>query len=59
MKRIWRELRVMLQWRFPYLKDEEFTFEEGKKETTLARLAARIKMSRLDFDILLGKLQYY
>lgn len=57
--RSWRELRVMLQRRFPFLKDEEFVFVEGEKEEMMAKLAARIKKSRSDFDLLLGELQHY
>jgi hypothetical protein len=59
MNRSWRELRVMLQRRFPYLKDEEFIFAEGKKEKMLVMLASRTKLSRTDLDLLLAELQSY
>jgi hypothetical protein len=59
INRSWRELRVMLQRRFPFLKDEEFVFEEGNKEKVLAKLAVRLQKSRSDFDLLLGELQRY
>jgi len=49
----------MLQRRFPFLKDEEFVFVEGGKEEMMIKLAARIKKSRSDFDLLLGELQHY
>ena len=59
MNRSWRELRVMLQLRFPFLKDEEFVIDEGNKEPVLAKLAARLHKSRSDFDLLLSELQQY
>lgn len=59
MNRSWRELRVMLQWRFPFLKDEEFTFIEGNKEKMLNKLAERLQKSRSEFDLLLSELQHY
>ncbi|MEK6482111.1 hypothetical protein WJR50_31515 [Catalinimonas sp. 4WD22] len=59
MNRSWRELTVMLKWRYPYLKEKDFTFIEGKKEKMLIKLAVRIKMSRSDLDLLLEELQHY
>ncbi|MDF9796300.1 hypothetical protein OKW21_001563 [Catalinimonas alkaloidigena] len=59
MNRSWRELKVMLKWRYPHLKEKDFAFKEGKKESMLVKLAVRIKMTRSDLDLLLSKLQHY
>lgn len=59
MNRSWRELRVMLKWRFPFLSDEYFTFEEDKNEKMLDKLAARLHKTRSDLDLPLGELQRF
>lgn len=57
--RSWREQKVMLKWRFPDLKDEDFQFEEGQKETMLTRLAEKLQKSRLELEALFAELQLY
>lgn len=49
----------MLKWRFPNLKDEDFEFEEGQKETMLNQLAARIKKSRSELDAIFLEMQLF
>lgn len=57
--RSWREQKVMLKWRFPFLTDDDFAFEEGKKETMLDRLSDRLKKSRMELELLFEELQKY
>lgn len=57
--RSWREQKVMLKWRFPYLNDSDFEFKEGEQETMFQKLAAKLKISRKAMDSLLAELQLY
>jgi hypothetical protein len=57
--RSWREQKVMLMRRFPILNDQDFDFEEGDKETMLARLAAKLEKTKLELEILFAELQRY
>ena len=55
--RSWREIRVMMKWRFPDLSDNDFEITDGDKEGTLDRLAAKIKKTRVELELLLAELQ--
>jgi hypothetical protein len=57
--RSWREQKVMLMRRFPILNDQDFDFEEGDKETMLARLAAKLEKTKLELEIMFAELQRY
>ena len=49
----------MLKWRFPFLTDNDFTFEEGKRESMLDRLSQKLKKSRGELELLFEELQRY
>jgi hypothetical protein len=49
----------MLKRRFPVLDDEDFTFEEGNKETMLKRLEAKLNKSKAELESLFAELQLY
>ena len=55
--RSWREQKVMLKMRFPILKDEDFIFEEGKKESMLAQLGIKLNKSSIELELLFAELQ--
>ena len=57
--RSWREQKVMLKWRYPDLMDEDFQFEEGQKETMLTQLAAKIKKTRQELELIFAEIQLY
>lgn len=57
--RSWREQKVMLKWRFPDLKDEDFAFEAGDKEGMLTKLGAKLNKTRVELESLLAELQRY
>lgn len=57
--RSWREQKVMLKWRFPFLNDADFAFEEGNMENMLDRLAAKLNKTKAELKTLLAELQQY
>jgi hypothetical protein len=57
--RSWREQKIMLKRRFPDLIDEDFHFEEGKKDTMLQRLQQKLNKSASELEALFAELQLY
>jgi len=57
--RSWREQKVMLRMRFPFLRDEDFFYEPGDRESMLKRLEAKLNKSRLELESLFAELQRY
>jgi hypothetical protein len=57
--RSWREQKVLLKWKFPFLSDDDFYFEEGKRETMMETLAVRLDKTRSELEILFAELQQY
>jgi hypothetical protein len=57
--RSWREQKIMLKQRYPFLNDEDFVFEDGKKETMLKRLQAKLNKSAAELELLFAELQLY
>lgn len=55
--RSWREQKVMLKWRFPFLTDADFFFETGEKEQMLKALAVKLKKTTAELDMLFAELQ--
>lgn len=39
--RSWREIKVMLKWKFSILSDADFEFVEGEKESMLDRFGSQ------------------
>ena len=57
--RSWREQKAMLKMRFPILRDEDFAYEEGDKESMLARLMAKLNKNKDELESLFAELQLY
>ena len=57
--RSWREQKIMLKRRFPVLQDEDFHFEDGKKDTMLRRLQEKLNKSAAELEALFAELQLY
>ncbi|MGK7392702.1 MAG: hypothetical protein ACNS60_20270 [Candidatus Cyclobacteriaceae bacterium M2_1C_046] len=57
--RSWREQKIMLKRRFPFLSDEDFNFEEGHRENMLDKLAAKLNKSREELSSIFAELQLY
>lgn len=59
INRSWREQKVMLKLRFSALSDSDFEFREGEREQMLKKLAAKLKKTRDELEILFAELQTY
>jgi hypothetical protein len=57
--RSWREQKVMLRRRFPYLMEEDFEYEEGQKEGMMEKLALKMKKTRQELESIFAELQLY
>ncbi|MFZ9046743.1 MAG: hypothetical protein ACO2ZZ_12860 [Cyclobacteriaceae bacterium] len=55
--RSWREIRIMMKWKFDNLTDEDFEIKNGDKESMLDCLAAKIQKSRADLELIFAELQ--
>ncbi|MEP2771991.1 MAG: hypothetical protein ABJH05_07565 [Fulvivirga sp.] len=57
--RSWREQKVMLKWRFPMLKDQDFEYKEGQKESMLSHLAKTINKTKAELELLFAEMQRF
>jgi len=58
--RSWREQKVMLKRRFPFLSDEDFDFKTDiEKEGMLEQLSIKLKKTRKELQLLFAELQTY
>ncbi len=55
--RSWREQKILLKRRFPNLSDEDFVFEEGKKETMLQKLQAKLGITQPELEMIFAEIQ--
>ncbi|MBL7858982.1 MAG: general stress protein CsbD [Cyclobacteriaceae bacterium] len=55
--RSWREQKILLKRRFPILSDEDFLFEEGKKETMLQKLQAKLGITEPELEMIFAEIQ--
>lgn len=55
--RSWREIKIMLKWRFSVLNDQDFQYEDTQREEMLNRIAAKLNTSRSDLDRVFAELQ--
>lgn len=58
MLRSWREQKILLKRLFPILSDEDFAFEDGKKETMLERLQEKLGKSKPELEMILAEIQH-
>jgi len=57
INRSWREIKVMLKWRFSVLSDADFTYEKGEKESMLDSLATKLQKTRSELELIFAELQ--
>lgn len=57
--RSWREQKIMLKRRFANLRDEDFEFQEGKREDMLDLLSKKLEKTRDELKLLFAELQTY
>ncbi len=55
--RSWREIRIMMKWKFPNLTDSDFEVHTGDKEEMLDRLASKIQKTRVELEFIFAELQ--
>jgi len=55
--RSWREQKVLLKRMFSELTDEDFEYEEGKKEFMLEKLCAKLGQSKAELELIFAQLQ--
>lgn len=55
--RSWREIRVMMKWKFDVLSDADFNFKEDQEESMLDHLAAKLNKTRLELEKLVAEFQ--
>jgi len=55
--RSWREQKILLKRRFPFLSEEDFQFEEGKRETMLERLQQKLGKTKSEMELIFAELQ--
>ncbi len=55
--RSWREQKILLKRRFPFLSDEDFLFEEGKRENMLTRLQEKLGKTSSELELIFAEIQ--
>ncbi|HEY5824163.1 MAG TPA: hypothetical protein VIT44_07360 [Cyclobacteriaceae bacterium] len=55
--RSWREQKILLKRRFPILSEEDFSFEEGKRDTMLNRLQEKLGKSKQELERIFAEIQ--
>jgi len=55
--RSWREQKILLKRMFSNLTDEDFVYEEGKKEFMLERLCIKLGKSKTDLELIFTEIQ--
>jgi hypothetical protein len=55
--RSWREQKILLKRRFPILSDEDLVFEEGKRDSMLKRLEAKLGKNPQELELIFAELQ--
>lgn len=55
--RSWREQKILLKRRFPILSDDDFLFEDGKKETMLQKLEEKLGISKPELTLIFEEIQ--
>jgi hypothetical protein len=55
--RSWREQKILLKRMFSDLTDEDFAYEEGKREFMLERLCAKLGKTKKELELIFAELQ--
>jgi hypothetical protein len=55
--RSWREQKILLKRMFSSLTDEDFVFEEGKKEFMLERLCVKLGKTKMELQLIFAEIQ--
>jgi hypothetical protein len=55
--RSWREQKILLKRRFPFLSDEDFLFEEGQRDTMVKKLQEKLGLTSTELELVFGEIQ--
>ena len=55
--RSWREQKILLKRMFESLQDEDFVFEDGKREFMIERLCAKLGKSKSELELIFENIQ--
>lgn len=55
--RSWREQKILLKRRFPLLSDNDFLFEEGKRDSMLGRLQEKLGKTKEELELIFAEIQ--
>ena len=55
--RSWREQKILLKRIFSNLTDDDFVFEEGKKEFMIERLCAKLGKTKTELELIFAEIQ--
>ena len=55
--RSWREQKILLKRRFPFLSDEDFLFDEGDKDSMLKKLQNKLGKTKDELDAIFAEIQ--
>lgn len=55
--RSWREQKILLKRKFPILSEEDFVFEEGKRENMLRRLEQKLGITKTELEVVFAEIQ--
>lgn len=55
--RSWREQKVLLKRRFPILSDDDFVFDDGKKESMFKKLEEKLGISKPELELIFEEIQ--
>jgi hypothetical protein len=55
--RSWREQKILLKRMFNSLSDEDFQYEEGKREEMLERLRVKLGKSQTELEHIFAQIQ--
>jgi hypothetical protein len=55
--RSWREQKILLKRMFSNLTDEDFQYEEGKKEFMLKKLGDKLGKSPTELELIFAEIQ--
>ncbi len=55
--RSWREQKILLKRRFPFLSDEDFLFEEGKRGSMLTKLQEKLGKTSSELELIFAEIQ--
>ena len=57
INRSWREQKILLKRMFEILTDEDFKYEEGKREFMIERLCVKLGKTKSELELIFAEIQ--